>query len=358
MIKILQVVGSLGWAGLEAVVMNFYRNIDKSKVQFDFITCSDKPQRYDDEILQIGGGIYRLPLRSRYPFAYMNVLRRVIKENRYKIVHIHQNSASMTMEGIVAKMCGVPVVIGHSHNTKCMVMWQHYLFKPWVNFVLTHRFACSKEAGEWVFGNKKDVKLVNNAIDTKKYHFDKELRDRKRRELDLQGKFVVGFVGRLHEQKNPFRLIKIFNSLLKVNPNSQLLLIGDGDLELSLKDKCIDLGISNNVSFLGIRSDVNELMMAMDVFLFPSLYEGLGLVVIEAQATGLLCVVSENVPAPNMTGLVRVVKLADENKKWVENLLTPHNLKREDATDMIIKGHYDISHEAMELQHFYYQNYQ
>ncbi|MGM9709306.1 MAG: glycosyltransferase family 1 protein [Prevotella sp.] len=358
MIKILQVVGSLGWAGLEAVVMNYYRNIDRSKVQFDFITCSDKPQRYDDEILLRGGVIYRLPLRSKYPFAYMKVLRRVIKENRYKIVHIHQNSASMTMEGFVAKMCGVPVVIGHSHNTKCNVLWQHYLFKPLVNFVLTNRFACSKEAGEWVFGNKKKVKVVNNAIDTKKYHFDKELRDRKRRELGLQGKFVVGFVGRLHEQKNPFRLIKIFNSMLKVNPNSQLLLIGDGNLELSLKTKCIDLGISNNVSFLGIRSDVNELMMAMDVFLFPSLYEGLGLVVIEAQATGLLCVVSENVPAPNMTGLVRIVKLADENKKWVENLLTPHNLKREDATDMIIKGHYDILHEARELQLFYYQNYQ
>lgn len=357
MIRILQVVCSLGWAGVEAVVMNFYRNVDRSKVQFDFIICSEKPQRYDEEILQMGGKIYRLPSRSGRPFAYMKALSRVIKEHGYRIVHVHQNSASMAMDGFVAKMCGVPVVIGHSHNIRCNVLWQHYLFKPLVNHVLTHRFACSEAAGQWAFGNRQDVKLVNNAIDSRKYLFDKVLRERKRAELGCAEEFVVGFVGRLHEQKNPFRLLDIFKTMIEVRADSRLVLIGGGNLEISLKERCAELGISDKVLFLGVRPDVNELMMAMDVFLFPSLFEGLGLVVVEAQATGLTCVVSENVPAPNLTGKVKIMQLADDNMMWVDVLLSADNSRRSDAVNMIIKGHYDIAHEARRLQLFYEKNY-
>ena len=355
MIRILQVIGSLGWAGVEAVVMNYYRHIDRKQVQFDFITCSEKPERYDDEIQQMGGRIHRLPSRSRRPLAYMNRLKQVIKENDYKIVHIHQNSASMAMDGIVAKICRVPVVIGHSHNTRCNVMWQHYLFRPLVNRVLTHRFACSEAAGKWVFGQRDDVELVNNAIDSQKYHFSNELRQRKRQEMGLHRQLVVGFVGRLHEQKNPFRLLEIFKSMLDTNSDCQLMLIGGGGLESSLKQRCVDWGISDHVSFLGVRSDVSELMMAMDVFLLPSLYEGLPVVIVEAQATGLTCIISEHVPAPNLTGQVRVVQLSDDNKKWVDTLLAVHDFKREDATDLIIEGQYDIVHEARKLQNFYIQ---
>ena len=355
MIRVLHVIGSLGWAGVEAVVMNYYRNVDRNKVQFDFITCSDKPERYDDKILQMGGRIHRLPSRSRHPLAYMVALRQVIKENRYKIVHIHQNSASMAMDGIVSKMCGVPVVIGHAHNTRCNVMWQHNIFKPFVNHVLTHRFACSEAAGKWIFGNRKDVVVVNNAIDSKKYHFNQELRERKRSELGLQEKFVVGFVGRLHEQKSLFRLLEIFKDLIDVKENCQLLLIGRGNLESSLKEKCAEWGISDRVSFLGVRTDVSELMMAMDVFLMPSLFEGLPVVIVEAQASGLPCIISDYVPTPNLTGEVRVVQLSDDNKKWVDALLRVRDFKREDATDLIIEGQYDIVHEARKLQNFYIQ---
>lgn len=358
MIRVLQVIGSLGWAGVEAVVMNYYRNVDRNKVQFDFITCSDKPERYDDEILQMGGRIHRLPSRSRHPLAYMVALRQVIKENRYKIVHIHQNSASMAMDGFVSKMCGVPVVIGHSHNTRCNVMWQHYLFKQFVNHVLTHRFACSEAAGKWIFGNRKDVVVVNNAIDSKKYHFNQELRERKRSELGLQEKFVVGFVGRLHEQKNLFRLLEIFKDLIDVKENCQLLLIGGGNLESSLKEKCAEWGISDRVSFLGVRTDISKLMMAMDTFLMPSLYEGMPVVIVEAQAAGLPCVISENVPSPNLIGRVRIVHLAETNNKWLDALLNFDDFQRVKATEMIIKGNFDIVNEARKLHNFYIQNSQ
>lgn len=208
MIRVLQVIGSLGYAGVEAVVMNYYRHVNTEKVQFDFITCSQEEQRFDNEIINRGGVIHRLPSRSRTPFAYMRGLYKIIKEHDYKIVHIHQNSASMAMDGIVAKMCKVPVIIGHSHNTFCNVKWQHYLFRTCVNSVLTHRLACSKGAGEWVFGKNQEVQMVNNAIDSKLYEFNEEIRKSIREEFNIADKFVVGFVGRLHQQKNPYRVLK------------------------------------------------------------------------------------------------------------------------------------------------------
>ena len=138
--RVLQIVGSLGYAGLEAVVMNYYRHVNKEHIQFDFITYSLNRERYDDEIEQLGGRIFRLPSRSRRPLEYMKSLYGVIRENNYQIVHVHQNSASMMMDGIVARLCGVPVVIGHSHNTRCNVLWQHYLFRPFVNVLISCLF--------------------------------------------------------------------------------------------------------------------------------------------------------------------------------------------------------------------------
>lgn len=226
MVRVLQVIGSLGYAGVEAVVMNYYRNVDHKKVQFDFITCSQNPERYDEEIKQLGGRIYRMPSRSGKPLAYMVALRKLIRKNGYRIVHIHQNSASMAMDAMVARACGVPTIIGHSHNTRCNVVWQHRIFRPIVNRVLTHRLACSEEAGRWVFGKRRDVRIVNNAIDTDLYQFDSETRRRVRSKFELQDKFIVGFVGRLHEQKNPFRMLEVFKDFLGVCPNGTLLIVG------------------------------------------------------------------------------------------------------------------------------------
>ncbi len=357
MIRVLQVIGSLGYAGVEAVVMNYYRFVDRRKVQFDFITCSQKPERHDEEINQLGGRIYRMPSRSGEPLAYMAALRKLIRENGYKVVHIHQNSASMAMDAMVAKVCGVPTIIGHSHNTRCNVVWQHRLFRPIVNHVLTHRFACSEEAGRWVFGKRRDVRIVNNAIDTELYRFDLETRRRVRSKFELQDKFIVGFVGRLHEQKNPFRMLEIFRDFLGVRPNSTLLIVGGGNLENELKLRCRDLEIFGNVMFVGRRDDVNELLMTMDVFLLPSLYEGLPVVVIEAQATGLPCVISENVPAPNLTNMVRKMQLAETNAKWVETLCeTNDSFNRSEAPELIEKGGYSIRREAEKLQNLYLES--
>lgn len=354
MIRVLQVIGSLGYAGVEAVVMNYYRHIETEKVQFDFISCSPSKQRYDDEITDRGGRIYRLPSRNRRPFAYMRTLKKVIAENNYDIVHIHQNSASIAMDAIVAKLCGVKTIIGHSHNTRCNVLWQHYLFKPIVNWFLTHRFACSKEAGEWVFGNRKEVEIYNNAIDAERHRFSESVREEYRRELGFEDRFVVGFVGRLHEQKNLYRFLDICRAVKAKRSDAVFVLVGEGPQEAELKEYARKLGIEKETVFLGRRQDVPSVMMAFDVFLFPSLFEGLGLVAVEAQATGLSCVVSDEVPAPDLTGYEVKLSLGENNDVWSDTILHVQTISdREDATESISAGGYDIKTEAMKLQNFY-----
>lgn len=354
MLRVLQVIGSLGNAGVEAVVMNYYRHMNRQLVQFDFITCSSVQERYDEEILKMGGQIFRLPSRARKPLSYMYELHKVIKINKYAIVHIEQNSASMAMDGLVAKLCGVRVIIGHSHNTRCNVLWQHYLFRPIVNRVLTHRFACSREAGEWVFGNKKDVVVIPNAIDTKKFTFDGSKRELIRKELNLEEKFVVGFVGRLHMQKNPYRLLEIFAALCKRCEKAHLLIIGDGEEKEGMLLRCKELNISSRVSFLGVKININELMMAMDVFFMPSLYEGLPVVTVEAQASGLKCVLSDKVPAPALLDSIVYLPLEETNERWVNELLRVNTTtERAKASSIVMEGGYDINCEASNLQRFY-----
>lgn len=356
MIRILQVIGSLGYAGVEAVVMNYYRHIDRQKFQFDFITCSPQPERYDNEIKMLGGRIFRLPSRSSNPFAYMKSLRKVIIENGYSIIHIHQNSASMAMDAFVARLCGVKTIIGHSHNTKCDVLWQHYIFKPFVNLLLTNRMACSPAAGKWVFGNKKDVFILHNAIDASRFNFNEDLRLVARKDLSVEDKFVIGYVGRLYDfQKNVFRLIDIFTCVLNKNKNACLLLIGDGPDKSGIEKIIKERKIEEHVKILGKRDDINILMMAMDVFLLPSNFEGLPVVVVEAQGSGLNCVISDRVPAPDLIHSISVLSLDQSNEYWAEQIIknSSNYAKREDAQELIINGGYDLSHEVERLEQYY-----
>ncbi len=224
-IRILQMVGSLGYAGLEAVVMNYYRNMDKEKVQFDFIVTSPKKQRYDDEINKLGGIIYRLPSRSKHPIKYIKELNKIFKNNNYKIFHCHANSASCAMDLMIAKFNKIPIRIAHSHNTSCVVKWQHYLLKPIMRCVATHKFACSEDAGRWVFG-QEDFKICKNAIDLEKFKFNIQIREKIRKELGIEGKKVIGNVSRFVKAKNHKFLINIFKEIHDQDKNTVLLLVG------------------------------------------------------------------------------------------------------------------------------------
>lgn len=353
MIKVLQVIRSLGYDGISNFVMDYYRHIDRSQFDFHFTSSSREPDPLDAEILSLGGTIHKLPSRNRKPVDYMRELYRLLKREHFDIVHIEQNSASMAMDAFVCRLCGVRVIIGHSHNTSCNALWQHHLFKPFVNFLVTHRFACSEEAGKWVFGNNPHVTIVRNAIDATKYYYNEAQRAEIRKGLAVEGKMVVGFVGRLEAQKNLFRCIDIFQLLHQKHNDSVLLLVGDGTQKKSLQHYAAEKGLSESCIFTGRRQDVNHLLQAMDIFLLPSLYEGLGIVCIEAQAADLPCIVSTNVPAPNIIGKCRYVSLDCSDEEWAEAVLSMQSDTRKNQSEAFAHSGYEIHNEAHVLAEYY-----
>lgn len=355
MVRVLNVVTSLGYAGVETVIMNYYRHIDTNIVQFDFAITAASKQRFEDEIIVKGGVIHRLPPRSKKPLHYMKELEKIVADNKYKIVHIHKNSASMAMHAFAARSGGATKIIGHSHNTRCDVMWQHYMFRYFVNGLLTDRFACSEEAGKWIFG-KHPFKVINNAVDTERFKYSTEARKHIRSEIGLTDEIAVGFVGRLMEQKNIVRLIDIFYEITRIVDNTALIVVGNGPLNCELENRIRELCIENKVKRLGIRNDVNEIYSAMDVFLLPSLYEGLPVVLVEAQATGLPCVISERVPKIDIDGLVETISLEQDNAFWAQRVLdflSQNKDFRKSRKKEVAAAMYDINVEVEKLQAFY-----
>ena len=351
--RVLQVIGSLGYAGVENVVMNYYRHIDREQVQFDFVTCSMEPERFDEEIESLGGRIFRLPSRSRHPFQYMKHLYTLIKQEGYSIVHIEQNSASMAMDALVSRMTGVKMIIGHSHNTSCSIMWQHYLFRPFVNLLVTHRLACSDAAGRWIFGRRKDVLVLNNAIEVEKFYPNETVRKAIRQKYHIEDRIVIGSVGRLERVKNLFRLVDIFEQIRKQRSNATLMIVGDGSLREELQKYVDEKGVSDACIFTGRTTEVNEMYQAMDAFVLPSLYEGLPLVTVEAQAAGLPCIVSTEVPAPNITGLCLHLNLTESDEHWADFILKHINENKNDPREAFEHSEYDIKKVAKKLQDYY-----
>lgn len=297
-LRIAHVVGKMVGGGVEQVVMNYYRHIDRSLVQFDFIVDSDSSLVPWEEIESLGGRIFIVPPYQSLA-AYLRELERLFREQSWTIVHSHINSLSVFPLG-AAKRAGVPVRIAHSHSTsgrgelaknalKCVLRTQ-------ANRYPTHRFACSRLAGEWLFGHGADFETVPNAIELDSFLFDGEARVSARSELGLSAdQFVLLHVGRFSTQKNQAFLLDAFARLIEVRPNSVLLLVGTGDLLLSIEERAMALSVADKVRFLGQRDDVWRLYMAADAFVLPSLYEGLGIVAVEAQVAGLPCFLSARV---------------------------------------------------------------
>lgn len=354
-IRILHIVTYMGRGGLETMIMNYYRNIDRSKVQFDFLTHREERWDYDDEIEKLGGKIYHLPRLNPFNPNYIKALDGFFKEHKeYKIVHCHQDCLS----GIplkYAKKNGVPLTIAHSHNAnqdKNIKYLVKLAAKKNICKYSDHLFACGKEAGEWMF-NTSDFEILNNAIDTKKYIYNEEKSLEMKEKLGVTDKFVVGHVGRFRPQKNHSFIIDIFKEVCEKEPNSILLLVGDGPLEEEIKKKVHDLGLEDKVKFLGSRDDVNDLMQAMDVFILPSLYEGFGIVLIEAQASGLKCVISESIPTDAIISeKVKQLSLGDDISTWAKEILSSKSERKEGIED-IEKSKYDIKSNAKWLENFY-----
>ncbi|MDD6478707.1 MAG: glycosyltransferase family 1 protein [Oscillospiraceae bacterium] len=360
MIRVLQCVNNMHRAGLETMLMNYYRNIDRTKIQFDFLTHRPQRDDYDDEIESLGGKIYRAPrlYPQNYP-AYFSYMKKFFASHpEYKIVHSHIDAMSY-LPLLTAKRAGVPVRIAHSHNTSIDLDFKYPLkryFRAQINGVANYRLACGERAGEFLFGGK-DFSVIPNAIDTGKFCFNPEISIAKKRELNLEGKFVVGHIGRFSYQKNHKFLIKIFSEILKREKNAVLLLVGNGEKEDLIKRQVSELGISEQVLFLANRSDVNELYGAMDVFVLPSHFEGIPVVGIEAQFSGLACVFSDKVPNEvAFTDNCSFVSLDASAGSWAEQILSFKNFERASIDNS--NSLYDIKNAHIILEKYYTDLYE
>lgn len=356
MIRILQCVNDMHRAGLETMLMNYYRNIDRNQIQFDFLTHRPNKSDYDDEIESLGGKVYyapRLyPQNYRAYFKYMKEFYAAHPE--YKIVHSHIDSMSyLTL--LAAKKAKVPVRIAHSHNTSIdkdfkYILKQYFRFK--ITGVATHFCTCGKAAGEFLFPGKKCT-FIPNAIEPNKFMFDIKIRQKVRDELGWNNNFVIGHVGRLSYQKNHKYLVDIFKYLVKKEPKAILVLVGVGEKEAKIRQQVKNYHLSDKVLFLGNRNDVNELYQAMDVFVMPSHFEGVPVVGIEAQFSGIPCIFSDKVPQEvKFNNNVTFLSLDNDVKKWVDCILNSKNIDRQIGINNSI---YDI-HKAKNILEQYYSS--
>ena len=365
-IRVAHIMGKMIAGGVESVVTSEFLEMDKSKVQFDFICDEDSTNIPYDLIEKNGGKVIIIPPYQK-AFKYHKELKKVLKDNNYKIVHSHISTMSV-FSLFAAKCAGVPVRIAHSHSTtnkkekKKNLMKQ--ILRPFSKVFATDYMCCSELAGRWLFGNKEydkgNVYLLNNAIDLDKFKYNESLRKKKRKELGIKDDtLVIGHLGRFVAQKNHTFLIDIFNELHKKNKNSVLLLAGQGPLLEEIKSKVKDLNLEESVKFLGQRNDANELYQAFDVFLLPSLYEGLPVVGVEAQAAGLLCYLSDDMTKETkVLDITKFMSLNDTPEEWADNILNDvKKYKRIDTSKEMTAKNFNIKEEAKRLEEYYLNLY-
>lgn len=318
-------MGKMVGGGLEAVVMNYYRHIDREKVQFDFVVDEDSTLVPRGEIEFLGGRVFTVP-PYQHVFAYQKALVRLFREQGWEIVHSHENALSV-FPLRAARRAGVPVRIAHSHSTsgrgepaRNAIKW---VLRRLANVYPTHRMACSRHAGEWLFGRGADFDVLRNAIELDRFWFDPRARAEVRAELGIpDDQLVVGHIGRFVTQKNHAFLLEVFGRVVRGGADAALVLAGDGPLRPEVERKAEEMGLSGRVHILGQRGDANRLYQAFDVFCLPSLYEGLGIVAVEAQAAGLPCVLSTEVPREaDVTGAARFLPI-DNPSVWAGVLRT------------------------------------
>lgn len=326
-LRILHAVVNMNRGGAETLIMNLYRNIDRSLVQFDFLTC--KKGVFDSEIIAMGGRIHRIPYISEVGHnAYIQELNQFFKNNSdYKIVHSHMDK----MSGFVlraAEKSGIQIRIAHSHNTQSEGGLAARIYKwyagTFISSKATHQYACSNAASEWLFRNKHmNTFILKNGIECEKFQFSTDVRTQIRNELQInQNSLVIGHVGRFNLQKNHMYLLKVFAGAVNILPNATLLLVGGGSLKPQIEKKIKELNLENNVKLLGIREDIHLILQAMDLFVFPSFHEGLPVTLIEAQGAGLPCIISDTITKEVDMGLDLIQYLPlNDDKNWVQSIL-------------------------------------
>lgn len=368
-IRVLHVIGIMNRGGAETMIMNLYRHIDRSKVQFDFVENSSEPAVFDEEILSLGGRIFRCPhYNGKNHFTYVKWWNDFFKAHpkEYPIVHGHLGSTASIYLSVAKKYGAYAIAHSHSSGTDHSLHANLYQIMSYnTRNVADYFFACSEAAGKERFGSKvvsgDHYAVLNNAIDVNRFSYNPSVRNAVRDELGIgQIQLVVGHIGRYTKEKNHEFTLKIFSELKKMDSNARLLMVGDGTLRTHIMQMAEQASLSSDVIFTGVRSDVERLVQAMDVFVLPSLYEGLPVTMVEAQTAGLPCIISDKVPSECILteGLVDIMTLSASPEAWAEKILAKRAIPRTDRRAEIAAHGFDITTEAVKLQEFYLKAYE
>lgn len=350
--------------GVESFLINYYRNIDRAIIQFDFLCNSHNPVAYEDELLSLGGRTFHFTARSQNRSKYKKELKEIFNRHSVEWDAIWVNVSSLANIDylIIAKEYGIKKRIIHSHNSQNMDSRLRGILHSWnkkqVTKYATDFWACSEEAAKWFYNQDllDKVIIIHNAIDVKRVSFNSAKRNMIRDSLNINPKeFVIGNVGRLHFQKNQTFALDIFFNYLHINPNSKLVFVGQGEDRQMLEEKCRDLQIQDKVIFAGVQSNVDAWLSAFDLFLFPSVFEGLSIAALEAQANGIPFLAAKGVVPEEvrMNDNFSFYSLDMPPEKWAEKIEEMQDLSRiepEKVYDNFVQKGYEISHEVGRLE--------
>ena len=374
-LKVLHFVSNISIGnGIMSVLMSYYRNINKEQIQFDFVYFDSREKTYASEIKHLGGRTIKLESVTNY-FNFRRSFIAFCKANsgKYQIIEVHDYFMFPFIFDI-RKRLGVDKIIIHSHNTKysdhLIGTIRNRLLSIPNNFIPDYYFACSQEAGNFAFGEKflKNGIVINNAIDISKFYCNSSDRDKIRNDFQITDELIIGHIGGFRPQKNHNFIIDIFKEVLKQVSNAKLMLVSEGPLKTNVENRCVKEGLKDKVCFLGVRDDINSILNSFDVFLLPSIYEGLGIVLIEAQAVGIPCVYSDTIPRVTniLTEFNEVLSLRDSPKSWADAIMRAYRknrLNRSNRTNrldddayikrMLQLAGFDIKIEAKKLEEIY-----
>ena len=369
-IRILQInAGSKKYGGVSAMTYEIYKNIDKTKFQFDFVSPEKTTFEIKrEEIEKMGGRIFELDTKGNILKRKIELfvrLRKLIKQEKYQIIHINSGVFSYNLEvAIIAKLAHVKKIIIHSHSAgnpnRLAKKTIEKITKPFIKLFGTDFLTCSNEASKNMYTDKmiksNEIITIPNGIETEKFEYNEKTRNEYRKTLNIENKIVLGTVGRLSEEKNQKFMIDILKELLKLNDNAILMLVGDGDIKQQLQEYVKKMDIEDKVLFLGLREDIENLLMCMDIFIMTSTYEGLPVVGIEAQASGLPVILSDVITQEvKLTDKVKYISLQESPEKWaqeINNIEIKEN-ERKDAYKIIQERGFDIKETVRRTEEIY-----
>lgn len=363
MIRILHIIGSMNAGGMETMIMNYYRNIDRNKIQFDFLINSEEKCFYEDEIIRLGGIIYRVVSRRKDIVNNRKQVKEFFKYNKYKVAHFHQG-ITYYYPLLVAKKYGVEKRIIHNHGIdakykKYLKIYINMYAKKRICSLATKYISCSENVNNDLFTKKiissNKIIILNNAIDVEKYKYNEEYKKEMLSKLNLEGKKIYGHIGTFTYPKNHTFLIDIFNDIYKKESDSCLLLVGEGPLLEEIREKVKRYKLEKKVFFLGVRDDVNKILSAIDVLIFPSIFEGLPLTLIEAQASGVKIFTSDSIEKNvDIINNCTFISLDTSTEEWSEKIVKyGSNDNRKRYNEIVVESEYNIQNKVKELEELY-----